>query len=190
MLAAREEAIEEDRTDAQYLTRPNMILATMNIFNAGTNTSTATFQWLLLRIAKEHGIQDRIQKEIEDNIGSAPPVYGDREKLPFTEACLLETLRMHPAAPLGLPHNTTTNTRVGNWAIPKDTGLWYNIYKGTRCCPGEKLAQMDMFYLLVRLMQRFRVSVPRGASGVNWKGKGSSLFLHPAPQNFVFTRRR
>uniref|UniRef100_A0A6M2CHM0 Putative cytochrome n=1 Tax=Rhipicephalus microplus TaxID=6941 RepID=A0A6M2CHM0_RHIMP len=229
MLAAREEAIKEDRTDAQYLTRPNMILATMNIFNAGTNTSTATFQWLLLRIAKEHDIQDRIQKEIEDNIGSAPPVYGDREKLPFTEACLLETLRMHPAAPLGLPHNTTTNTRVGNWTIPKDTGLWYNIYKvhrdtehwespeefrperfinpvsrkvctdvgplitfgqGTRCCPGEKLAQMDMFYLLVRLMQRFRVSVPRGASGVNWKGKGSSLFLHPAPQNFVFTRRR
>ncbi|KAL1429919.1 hypothetical protein MTO96_015419 [Rhipicephalus appendiculatus] len=206
MLAAREEAIKEDRADAQYLTKPNMILATMNIFNAGTNTSTATFQWLLLRIAKEHGIQDRIQKEIEDNIGSVPPVYGDREKLPFTEACLLETMRMHPAAPLGLPHNSTTVTRVGKWDIPKDTGLWYNIYKvhrdpehwenpeefrperfldpvtgklcpdvgslitfglGTRCCPGEKLAQMDMFYLLVRLMQRFRagdknsVSVPR-----------------------------
>ncbi|KAH7962540.1 hypothetical protein HPB52_016796 [Rhipicephalus sanguineus] len=228
MLAAREEAIKEDRADAQYLTKPNMILATMNIFNAGTNTSTATFQWMLLRIAKEHGIQERIQKEIEDNIGSVPPAYGDREKLPFTEACLLETLRMHPAAPLGLPHNTTTDTRVGKWDVPKDTGLWYNIYKvhrdpqqwenpeefrperfldpvtgkvssdigplitfgqGTRCCPGEKLAHMDMFYLLVRVMQRLTVSVPSGVSDVNWNGKGSSVFLHPARQNFVFTRR-
>ncbi|KAH8040300.1 hypothetical protein HPB51_010080 [Rhipicephalus microplus] len=60
--------------------------------------------------------------------GSRPPAYGDREKLPFTIACLLETLRMHPATPLGIPHNTTTDTRVGKWDIPKDTGMLYNIY--------------------------------------------------------------
>lgn len=228
MLAAREEAIKEDKADAQYLTKASMILATVNLFNAGSNTSTGTLQWLLLRIAKEQSLQDRIRKEIEDNIGSVPPVYRDREKLPFTVACLLETLRMHPATPLGIPHNTTTDTRVGKWNIPKDTGMLYNIYavhhdpknwenpeefrperfldpvtgkvctdvgplitfgQGARSCPGEKLAQSDMFYILVRLMQRLTLSVPSESSDVNWNGKGSSLFLHPARQNIVYTRR-
>ncbi|XP_037509591.1 steroid 17-alpha-hydroxylase/17,20 lyase-like [Rhipicephalus sanguineus] len=227
MLAAREEAIKEDKADAPYLTKASMILATVNLFNAGSNTSTGTLQWLLLRTAKEQRLQERIKKEIEDNIGSVPPVYGDREKLPFTVACLLETLRMHPATPLGIPHNTTTDTRVGKWNIPKDTGMMYNIHavhhdpknwenpeefrperfldpvtgkvctdvgplitfgQGARSCPGEKLAQMDMFYIFVRLMQRVTVSVPSGSSDVNWNGKGSSLFLHPARQNIVYTR--
>ncbi|XP_049270138.1 steroid 17-alpha-hydroxylase/17,20 lyase-like [Rhipicephalus sanguineus] len=227
MLAAREEAIKEDKADAPYLTKASMILATVNLFNAGSNTSTGTLQWLLLRTAKEQRLQERIKKEIEDNIGSVPPVYGDREKLPFTVACLLETLRMHPATPLGIPHNTTTDTRIGKWNIPKDTGMMYNIHavhhdpknwenpeefrperfldpvtgkvctdvgplitfgQGARSCPGEKLAQMDMFYIFVRLMQRVTVSVPSGSSDVNWNGKGSSLFLHPARQNIVYTR--
>ncbi|XP_049269875.1 steroid 17-alpha-hydroxylase/17,20 lyase-like [Rhipicephalus sanguineus] len=96
MLAAREEALKEDKSDAQYLTKANMILVTVDLFGAGSDTSTGTIQWLLLRMAKEPSVQTRIQKEIEDNIGSMPPVYGDREKLPFTVACLLETLRMHP----------------------------------------------------------------------------------------------
>ncbi|XP_037292136.2 steroid 17-alpha-hydroxylase/17,20 lyase [Rhipicephalus microplus] len=229
MLAAREEAIKEDKADAQYLTKPSMILATVNLFNAGSNTSTGTLQWLLLRIATEESLQARIRKEIEDNIGSRPPAYGDREKLPFTIACLLETLRMHPATPLGIPHNTTTDTRVGKWDIPKDTGMLYNIYavhhdpknweepeefrperfldpvtgkvctdvgplitfgQGARSCPGEKLAKMDVFYIFVRLVQRLTVSVPSASSDVNWNGKGSSLFLHPARQNIVYTRRR
>ncbi|KAL1429917.1 hypothetical protein MTO96_015417 [Rhipicephalus appendiculatus] len=229
MLAAREEAIKEDKADAQYLTKASMILATVNLFNAGSNTSTGTLQWLLLRIATEQSLQARIRKEIEDNIGSRPPVYGDREKLPFTVACLLETLRMHPSTPLGIPHNTTTDTRVGKWDIPKDTGMLYNIYavhhdpknwenpeefrperfldpvtgnvctdvgplitfgQGARSCPGEKLAKMDIFYILVRLVQRLTVNVPSGSSDVNWHGKGSSLFLHPAGQNIVYTRRR
>ncbi|KAL3205865.1 hypothetical protein MRX96_011016 [Rhipicephalus microplus] len=228
ILAAREEAIKEDRADAQYLTKDNMILVTMNLLNAGSDTSTGTLQWLLLHMTKEPSIQTRIQKEIEDNIGSVPPVYGDREKLPFTVACLLETLRMHPAAPLGLPHNTTTGTRVGKWDIPKDTGMLYNIYavhhdpknwekpeefrperfldpvtgkvrtdtgplitfgQGARSCPGEKLAHADMFYILVRLVQRLRVSAPNGSSHANLNGNGSSLFLHPAPQHIVYTRR-
>lgn len=228
ILAAREEAIKEDRADAQYLTKDNMILVTMNLLNAGADTSTGTLQWLLLHMTKQPSVQTRIQKEIEDNIGSVPPVYGDREKLPFTVACLLETLRMHPAAPLGLPHNTTTGTRVGKWDIPKDTGMLYNIYavhhdpknwekpeefrperfldpvtgkvrtdtgplitfgQGARSCPGEKLAHADMFYILVRLVQRLRVSAPNGSSHANLNGNGSSLFLHPVPQDIVYTRR-
>ncbi|KAK8784790.1 hypothetical protein V5799_008844, partial [Amblyomma americanum] len=193
-----------------------------------TDTSAGELQWLFLRLAKEPRIQEKIQKEINDRIGSNPPVYKDRAQLPFTVACLLETLRIRPIAPLGLPHNTSTDAKLGNLVIPKDTGILYNVYganhdpkiwndpeefrperfldlatgklrqdlgplltfgMGPRTCPGEKLAHVDMFYILVRLMQRLSCSAPGKPSDVNMDGGGSSLFLLPSKQNIVLTRR-
>ncbi|KAK8761751.1 hypothetical protein V5799_026982 [Amblyomma americanum] len=81
-------------------------------------------------MAKEPRIREKIQKEIDDNIGSTPPTYKDRVKFPYTVACLLETLRCHPFLPLSFPHKTTKDTRVGGVFIPKDTGILYNIYGG------------------------------------------------------------
>ncbi|KAH9369669.1 hypothetical protein HPB48_007636 [Haemaphysalis longicornis] len=149
-------------------------------------------------------------------------------KLPFTVAFLLETLRLHPVAPLGLPHNTSTDTEVGKLPIPKDTGIMYNIYGvnrdpklwdepeefrperfldpvsgklrqdigplitfglGPRTCPGQKLAHVDMFYVVVRLLQRINVRAPGKASDVDFRSFGSNIFLLPAKQNIVLTRK-
>ncbi|KAL1420986.1 hypothetical protein MTO96_004344 [Rhipicephalus appendiculatus] len=228
IIAAMEEAIREEKEDAEYLTKGNMVQVVMDIFGAGTDTSAVELQWLFLMMAKEPSIQEKIQKEIDDTIGSTPPVYKDRARLPYTVACLLEALRFRPMAPIGLPHKTCTETKVGDSVIPKDTGIFYNIYGvnhdpklwkmpeefrperfldsatgklrqdagplitfgvGPRSCPGEKLAQMDMFYILVRLMQRLSCSAPGKPSDVNLNGTGSSLLLLAEKQNIVLTRR-
>ncbi|KAH7963184.1 hypothetical protein HPB52_019929 [Rhipicephalus sanguineus] len=41
--------------------------------------------------------------------------------------------------------------------VRTDIGPLITFGQGARSCPGEKLAQMDMFYILVRLMQRLTV---------------------------------
>lgn len=228
MIAAREEAIREEKGDAEYLTKGNMVQVVLNIFGAATDTSAGELQWLFLMLAKEPSIQEKIQKEIEDTIGSTPPVYRDRARLPYTVACLLEALRFRPIAPLGLPHKASIETKVGDLVIPKDTGILYNVYgvnhdptmwerpeefrperfldsatgqlrqeagplitfgMGPRTCPGEKLAHADMFYILVRLMQRLSCSAPGKPSDVSLNGSGSSLFLMPEKQDIVLTRR-
>lgn len=228
MLAAREEAILEEKGDSEYLTKNNMVQVVVDVFGAAKDTSAGELQWMFLRMAKEPGIQAKIEQEIEENIGSRPPVYADREKLPFTVAFLLETLRLHPVAPLGLPHNTSTDTEVGKLPIPKDTGIMYNIYGvnrdpklwdepeefrperfldpvsgklrqdigplitfglGPRTCPGQKLAHVDMFYVVVRLLQRINVRAPGKASDVDFRSFGSNIFLLPAKQNIVLTRK-
>uniref|UniRef100_A0A023GGD0 Putative cytochrome p450 cyp2 subfamily protein n=1 Tax=Amblyomma triste TaxID=251400 RepID=A0A023GGD0_AMBTT len=227
MLTAREEAIMEEKGDAQYLTEGNMVQLVRNIFGA-TDTSAGELHWLFLRMVKEPKIQEKIQKEIDDNIGSAPPTYKDRARCPFTVACLLETLRCHPVLPLSFPHKTTKDTRVGGVFIPKDTGILYNAYggnrdpkiwddpeefrperfidpatghlledaqslltfgMGSRICPGKKLAHVDMFYILVRLMQRLSCSAPAGQSAVNLEAVASSLIMQPIKQNIVLSRK-
>ncbi|KAH7962407.1 hypothetical protein HPB52_015958 [Rhipicephalus sanguineus] len=229
MLAAREEAIREEKGDAEHLTKRNMVQVLLNIFDAATDTSAGELQWLFLMLAKEPRIQEKIQKEIEDNIGTRPPVYNDRSKLPYTVACLLEVLRFRPIVPLGIPHKTTTETKVGELVLPKDTGILYNIYSvnhdsklwerpeefrperfldsttgrlrqdpsplitfgiGPRACPGEKLAHVDMFYILVRLMQRLTCSASEKPSDVDLISNDSSIMLLPKKQNIVLTKRQ
>uniref|UniRef100_A0A023GE46 Putative cytochrome p450 cyp2 subfamily protein n=1 Tax=Amblyomma triste TaxID=251400 RepID=A0A023GE46_AMBTT len=228
MLTAREEAISEEKGDAQYLTEGNMVLLLRNIFGGATDTSAGELHWLFLRMIKEPRIQEKIQKEIDDNIGSTPPVYKDRAKCPFTVACLLETLRCRPVLPLSFPHKTTKDTRVGEVFIPKDTGVFYNVYggnhdpkiwedpeqfrperfidpatgnlredaeplltfgMGSRICPGEKLGHVDMFYIVVRLMQRLSFTAPDGQSDVKLDCVPSSLIMQPLMQNIVLTRK-
>ncbi|KAH7963183.1 hypothetical protein HPB52_019928 [Rhipicephalus sanguineus] len=96
MLAAREEALKEDKSDAQYLTKANMILVTVDLFGG---SRTAAAKLTPASSVQNNTTQRRILKYLPHCCSSSwsmPPVYGDREKLPFTVACLLETLRMHP----------------------------------------------------------------------------------------------
>ncbi|XP_075536776.1 cytochrome P450 1A1-like isoform X1 [Dermacentor variabilis] len=227
MLSAREDAIREEKGDAEYLTKGNMVQVLVDIFGAATDTSAGELQWLFLMMAKEPWIQEKIKQEIEDNIGNTPPVYKDREKMPFTVACLMETLRCFPVAPFGIPHNTMTDTKIGELEIPKDTGIMFNAYgvnhdpklwnepekflperfldpvtgnlrrdplplvtfgMGPRTCPGEKLAHVDMFYILVRLLQRLSVSAGEKPPNVDARGLGSNIFLLPAKQTITLTR--
>ncbi|KAK8778711.1 hypothetical protein V5799_019949 [Amblyomma americanum] len=60
---------------------------------------------------------------------------------------------------------------------------------GPRTCPGEKLAQADIFYVLVRLVQRLNIAAPEGAVGKEAKPMGSSFFLVAELHDIVLTKR-
>lgn len=231
MLSARDEALEQEKSDAEFLTEGNMIQILIDIFGAGTDTSIGELQWLLLKMSREPSIQEKIKKEIDENIGQSPPTMKDRERLPYTVACIMETLRFYPIAPFGLPHKTSHDSEIAGIPIPKDTRVMYNAYNvnhdpklwadhdvfrperfldpvtgtlmskdrlppllsfglGPRSCPGEKLAQADMFYVLVRLLQRLSVAAPDGETGREVLPMGNSFFLVAGRQNVVLTKNR
>ena len=52
-------------------------------------------------------VQQRAQEEIDRVLGSDRlPLLKDRESLPYLEAVMLECLRWHPIAPIGLNDGT------------------------------------------------------------------------------------
>lgn len=59
---------------------------------------------------------------------------------------------------------------------------------GARSCPGEKLAQADIFYVLVRTLQRVNLSLPGGPGTANLRGKDSDILLDASRQNVVFKK--
>ena len=73
-----------------------------HLFVAGTETSSNTLAWCLLRLIANPGMQQQIRDEIIATCGEDRlPMYSDRSAMPFTEAFILEVQRLHTIVPLG-----------------------------------------------------------------------------------------
>lgn len=74
-------------------------------------------------------MQRKAQEEIDRVLGPDQlPKMADREKLPYLEAVVKETLRWHPVAPMGLPHMSVEDDMYEGFHIPKGSLIMANIW--------------------------------------------------------------
>lgn len=59
--------------------------------------------WLLLAILNNPAVQKKAHRELDEVIGrDRPPTLADMARMPYIKALIRETLRWHPADPLGV----------------------------------------------------------------------------------------
>ncbi|XP_047238128.1 cytochrome P450 1A1 isoform X2 [Girardinichthys multiradiatus] len=120
----------EENRDTSLLTNSQVIHTVIDIFGAGFDTIIAGLQWSLLYLIKFSNIQDKIQQEIDEHIGSARlPQFSDKPNMPFTEAFIYEVFRHSSYVPFTIPHCTTRDTILNGYFIPKDTCVFINQYQ-------------------------------------------------------------
>ena len=70
-------------------------------------------------------VRDELDREIvnQDSVKESNIV-----KLPYLQACVKETLRLHPPAPLLLPHRAPETCQVRNYTIPKNAQVLVNVW--------------------------------------------------------------
>ena len=101
----------------------------MDLLVAGTDTSAQTVSWTLLLLANRPEVQARVHEELDEVIGSdALPTVDDRARLPYTFACVAESMRYRTIGPLAVPHQATEDTEVGGYLIPAGAQVLGNIY--------------------------------------------------------------
>ncbi|XP_030577730.1 cytochrome P450 2J2-like [Archocentrus centrarchus] len=100
----------------------NLRACTMDLFFAGTETTTMTLLWGLLYMIYYPDIQERVQAEIDAVVGSSrQPSLTDRENMPYTYAVIHEIQRMANIVPLNVGRMATKDTTVDKYTIPKGT---------------------------------------------------------------------
>ncbi|KAM8746477.1 cytochrome P450 2J4-like [Acanthopagrus schlegelii] len=100
----------------------NLSVCTVDLFGAGTETTTTTLHWGLLYMIYYPHIQERVQAEIDTVIGSSrQPSMSDRDDMPYTNAVIHEIQRMGNILPLGLARMAGKDTTVDKYTIPKGT---------------------------------------------------------------------
>ncbi|KAK7688868.1 hypothetical protein QCA50_007557 [Cerrena zonata] len=99
-------------------------------FGAGVDTSAPTMHFFFYLMLMYPEIQKQAQEELRKIVGpDRLPTLEDRERLPFTESIMKETLRLHPATPLALPHYTKTDDIYNGFFIPKNSVVIGNAWK-------------------------------------------------------------
>ncbi|XP_072042988.1 cytochrome P450 1A1-like [Amphiura filiformis] len=118
LLLAQKEAIDEGSDLVDSLTDTHLTETINDLFGAGTDTTITTLHWTLAIMAEYPDIQKKAAMEIDEVVGhERPSTLGDRGRLPYTEATMMEVLRFSSIAPLGVPHATTCDVMLGSVTI-------------------------------------------------------------------------
>ena len=89
----------------------------MDLFFAGTESTSTTLMWLFLFLVRDVNMQERCRTEIHDVTGGSRRVtLKDRSQLPYVEAVISETLRIASAGRLKAPYYSI------------NTSILYQIY--------------------------------------------------------------
>ena len=95
----------------------------------GTDTSSNTVEFALAEIMNKPEVMRKTQQELEDVVGTDNIVEESHiDKLPYLHAVMKETLRLHPALPLLVPHCPSETCNVGGYTIPKGSRIFVNVW--------------------------------------------------------------
>lgn len=111
---------------------------TQDLLAGATNNSGITVEWAMSELLRKPEIMGRAAEELDRVVGRGRLVEeSDLPMLPYVEAIVKETLRVHPAVPLLLPHEARedaivagydvragTRVVVSAWAMARDPSLW------------------------------------------------------------------
>ncbi|KAF7586776.1 hypothetical protein BBP40_008346 [Aspergillus hancockii] len=103
-----------------------------SLYTGGADTTVSSMSCFFLAMALYPDVQKRAQEEIDRVIGlNKLPTFDDRERLPYIDALVKETLRWHPVAPLAIPHAATEDDIYEGYFIPKGSLIVANVWAFT-----------------------------------------------------------
>ena len=83
----------------------------------------------MAELARNPRCMNTLQQELDEQIGKNSAVKElDLPKLKYLDACLKETLRLHPTGQLLLPHQAAESCRVMGYTIPKGARVVVNAW--------------------------------------------------------------
>ncbi|RVX01095.1 Geraniol 8-hydroxylase [Vitis vinifera] len=141
----------------------------LDLFVAGTDTTSSTVEWAMAELLCNPEKMAKAQKEIRGVLGNEGIVQeSDISKFPYLQSIVKETFRLHPPAPLLVPHKAETDVEicgftipknsqvlVNAWAIGRDPSTWPNpnaFMPERRICPGMPLAHRMVHLMLASLL--------------------------------------
>uniref|UniRef100_A0A7N0UBF0 Cytochrome P450 n=1 Tax=Kalanchoe fedtschenkoi TaxID=63787 RepID=A0A7N0UBF0_KALFE len=116
-------------TEPEYYSDTIIKNLMLTLLTAGTDTSSVTMEWALSLLLNNPECLNRARDEIDALVGSDRLVQeSDLPNLPYLHAIIMETLRMYPAGPLSIPHESSAECTVGGFRVPRGTMLMTNLW--------------------------------------------------------------
>lgn len=114
---------------AEHMHDDLLTIYLQNMFAAGTDTSSSTTEWAIAELIRNPNMMAQVQQELDSVVGQDRLVSElDLPNLPYLQAFIKETFRLHPSTPLSLPRVANESCEVFGYHIPKGTTLLLNVW--------------------------------------------------------------
>ncbi|WJX82443.1 unspecific monooxygenase [Trifolium repens] len=111
------------------LSRNEMVHLFLDLFVAGIDTTSSIIEWILAELLRNPDKLTKARKELCQIIDKDETIEESHiSKLPFLQAVVKETLRLHPPIPLLLPHKCDENVNILGFNVPKNAQVLVNVW--------------------------------------------------------------
>nr|CAD1830418.1 unnamed protein product [Ananas comosus var. bracteatus] len=154
--------------DHEQLLDEDMRAVLWEMIFRGTDTVAVLLEWVLARATLHRGVQVRAHAELDS---AATDHHHHHFPLPYLQAIIKETLRLHPPGPLlSWARLATSDTVLSGRHVPEGTTAVVNMWaialfgsdlrlapfgSGRRSCPGKALAMAAVGSWAAALLHEF-----------------------------------
>ncbi|XP_058103458.1 cytochrome P450 71AU50-like [Magnolia sinica] len=119
-----------ESNDAELqIDRNNIKAIILDMLAAGMDTSATAIEWALSDLFKHPPVMKKVQEELERVVGQDRMVEeSDLSKLEYLDMVIKESMRLHPVAPLLIPHEAMEDCTVNGYHIPKKSRVIINVW--------------------------------------------------------------
>lgn len=121
--------IADDPTLEVELNRESVKAFTQDLIAGGTESSAVTVEWAISELLKKPEVIAKATEELDRVIGRGRWVTEkDIPCLPYVDAIVKETMRLHPVAPLLVPRLSREDATVAGYDIPAGTRVLVSVW--------------------------------------------------------------
>ncbi|KAG9441570.1 hypothetical protein H6P81_017424 [Aristolochia fimbriata] len=122
------DALLDEKENAE-LSRIELNALFTDLFVAGSDTSSVTVEWAMSELLRNPESMARARTELDEVTGERAEVEElDIPRLPYLQAVVKETLRLHPPVPFLIPHRAECDVEIAGYTLPKHTKVIVNAW--------------------------------------------------------------
>nr|QUN00503.1 cytochrome P450 736A266 [Tripterygium wilfordii] len=111
------------------INRGNIKAVILDMLAGGMDTSFTSVEWTMSELLRHPRVMEKLQKELEEVVGMNRMVEeSDLEKLDYLDMVVKESMRIHPVAPLLIPHESIEDCIVDGFHIPRKSRIVINTW--------------------------------------------------------------
>ncbi|KAM7260028.1 hypothetical protein ACFE04_015769 [Oxalis oulophora] len=114
---------------SHIIDKTNIKATMLGMLAASLDTTSTVIDWTLAELLTHPHVMTRLQEELECVIGNKRVVEeNDLVNLPYFDMVIKESLRLHPALPLLIPHESMEDITIDGFYIPKKSRMLVNFW--------------------------------------------------------------